>query len=237
MVVPERVDMNTPKSDYYSDATEPEWTLTISIIRSKIFVVFKDFKNLRIMDIKNIVHSVASEIANAASLFSQLGLSIAIDSAVDIKTEEITIFGAEEPVFLKTDEDIIFTYRYPSSKEFAIPNSIKNDQFFARATQELRNSIVNFNYTAMHCKLAIEAIRNSFEGINVEPWGKMRQALKLKKETLKSFDKISDDQRHGRNRPQTWEERQFCMKIAWEVVNRYLIYKTNPEMFDKIELF
>lgn len=89
----------------------------------------------------------------------------------------------------------------------------------------------------MHCKLAIETIKNSFHELSSDPWEKMREELKLKKATLTSFGEISNDQRHGRNRPQTLEERQFCMKIAWEVANRYLIYKTSPEMFDKIELF
>jgi hypothetical protein len=107
------------------------------------------------------------------------------------------------------------------------------DPVVSRAAFELRNTIRYPDLTAMHCKLAIEAIRNGFcddfkeTGWEKGAWQKMRDALNLSEDSLTSFNDIANEQRHGRNRRQTWEHRRACMQIAWETLHRFLEYLSN----------
>jgi hypothetical protein len=152
-----------------------------------------------------------------------MGLSYELDAITEIDQKWTHLFGAEGYVFADQQNlDPAFTFKSALSQG-ALPvalNLIDNNNL-GRATFELRNSIRYPDFTALHCRLAIEAIRNHFDEKEDRAWPKLRAALRVKESTLREFEDIANLQRHGRNSPQTWEHRRRCMQIAWEVTYRF----------------
>lgn len=140
------------------------------------------------------------------------------------------MFGAEGFVFDNTDDfgnRLTFTAdKFGAPLELSL--SLLTNRAISRATFELRCAIRYPDYTALHCRLAIEAIRNASNPDDErDGWGQLRSRLNVKRETIESFKAVANDQRHGKNSHQTWEQRRRCMQIAWEIVHRFSSHTLN----------
>lgn len=228
-IIPERVDANIPIIKFTD--------FTIQICKSKIFIV-ADIEKDKMPDFRNSIFSAVGDIVNFIGFLTTTAVSYEIESAINIKTNEIIVFGAEDFVFDGQDSDLekqvnLRKIEQGTSYELSLPLVL--NPHVARATFELRNAIRYPDFTAMHCRLALEAIRNHFcedfekKGWEKGAWEKMRMTLRIREDCLRSFKDIATVQRHGRNCAQTWTQRQVCMQIAWEALHRFLIYVKNEE--------
>lgn len=237
-IVPERVDFNAPPLTYNFDLNGGQkFDATINIIKSKIFIYVDAPDEVPIPEIRNVIYSALGDLVNFAGFQLVIGISYELDSITNVDNKSTTVFGAEGFVFDDlTEFDSRITFR---SGQFGAPTPISvpllSNRAIARATFELRCSIRYPDFTALHCRLAIEAIRNAFNHENeAGGWKLLRDNLKINRATIESFKDVATTQRHGRNTYQTWVERRRCMQIAWEIVHRYTIYvsSTPPKALD-----
>jgi len=137
------------------------------------------------------------------------------------------VFGTEGYVFSDVAEfGDRLTFNQQPFGGWQLDPAIVFDRAISRATFELRNSIRYPDFTALHRRLAIEAIRNGFDPNDENAgWQALRTNLNLERATIQSFKDAADEQRHGKNVPQTWEQRRHAMQIAWEIVHRYCVYR------------
>jgi hypothetical protein len=201
-------------------------SVRFSIIMSKIFVYIENDFDYDIESIRNIISSAISNIIHYIGYRSVHGHSYELDSITDIKNGNTIVFGVQGFVFdapTKWDGLCAFKAARPG-ESIAIDLRIVADPAMSRALLELRNAIRNPDFTALHCRLAIEAIRNGFAESETAGWALLREKLRIEKDTINSFKSAADHQRHGRNVPQSWNDRQSAMQIAWEIVHRYERY-------------
>jgi hypothetical protein len=190
----------------------------------------EDGTEIDIPTLRNQLMTLVAQFVNLAGFYYVLGISYELDSITNIETGESQVFGVEGHVFDDTTEfkgQLTFSSVPPGAPLAVGPEELQ-DQAVSRATFELRNAIRYPDYTELHCKLAIEAIKNAF-GQEKHGWASMRSSLNLETGTLNLFKSASDDQRHGRTLPQSWPQRKQAMQVAWEVVNRYLRWKAQGE--------
>ncbi|MGB0085932.1 MAG: hypothetical protein WBP94_11235 [Rhodomicrobiaceae bacterium] len=223
-VIPERVDFNLPSVELEIGDDENKIRATLAIVKSKIFMHVDLNHDLLLADIRNRIFTVLGSVINFAGFFYVLGISYEIDSITNLDTRSTVVFGVEGYVFENVSEfgdRLTFVSQACDSPLPLIPQFLTNPHI-ARATFELRNSIRYPDFTALHCRLAIEAIRNAFNSSDENAgWNDLRTNLNLDRNTIQSFKDIATAQRHGRNEPQSWEQRRRCMQIAWEIVYRY----------------
>jgi len=228
-VVPERVDLSFSRISFsISRPDRLEVKVTTEIIKSKIFIHVEAPAEVSTADIRNLVFTVVGNMVNYAGFKHVVGIAYEIDSITNLTEKTSLVFGAEGFVF---DDRSEFGDRLTfTSEEFGVPNQLKNpsyltNQAVSRATFELRNSIRYPDFTALHCRLAIEAIRNSFDPDDEKKaWRTLRGSLNISRDTIESFQDVATLQRHGKNMPQTWPQRRHCMQIAWEVCSRFMVY-------------
>jgi len=165
-------------------------------------------------------------------------MSYEIDSIINVRTGEVSVFGADSFTFDNVDDFVEKQCRFRKEKlgsPVILDTKLVLNAIVSRATFELRSAIRYPYFTAMHCQFAIESIRNHFCDDFDKPkwenaaWEKMRESLNISKRCLRSFHEIATDQRHGRNREQTWKQRQVCMQIAWEALHRFTCFLRNGE--------
>ncbi|WP_374624512.1 hypothetical protein [Devosia sp.] len=235
-VIPERTVLSLPtvQGDMILWDGKP-FTFRISLVLSRIFVLIDAPDNMSIADIRNLLFSLLGDVTNLICFKQVFGLSYEIDSITRIDDGYSEVLGVEGYVFDRLDEDSgLFTFRtIRKGDNYSVPVEMLQDMHFTRAAFELRCAIHYPHFTALHCRLAIEAIRNAFPGDTESiQWASMRTALKIDRSAFLSFKSAADDQRHGRNRDQTWEERKKAMQVAWETVNRYILHKNNDPALD-----
>lgn len=228
IVFPERVDINVYNLKMAIVDQIGSANIDLSIIRSKLICHYTSEFHREIYDIRNPILRVSNDVVNYVGFLNNYGMSVFIESIFNIESKETVVFGAEGYAYSEQSKVIQNADFIPNT---AIENNINlanlTDPYFCRALQEIRNSIAYPDFTALHSKLAVDAIQNAFQGNDPERWEALRQNLKLTKTRLNMFKAIADDQRHGRNRPQSWEERRDAMQIASEVVHRYSLWKLN----------
>ncbi len=239
-VIPERVDFNVPRIDYtLMFVDEQSADCQVYVWKSKIFAHVQAPDNVEISNLRNALFTLLGNLINYAGFHKVLGISYELDSITDVDTKETTVFGVEGFAFVGGSEfgDSGTFFRDAYDKELALSSELLSNKYFNRATFELRNSIRYPDFTALHCRLAIEAIRNYFDENEGKAWPKLRAALKIREATLREFEDIANLQRHGRNAPQTWEQRRRCMQVVWEVTYRFTrLLNNDPSLADAPEL-
>ncbi len=227
-VIPERVDLSAPKIEIQlhtkGDIGIP---CAFEIIKSKIFIHLTTPPEVSIPDIRNSMFTAVGTIVNYACYRHVIGVSYELDSITEIDQQITQVFGTEGCVFQDNDEfgDRITFPTHDFGAPLAIDPRIFLHPAMTRVTFEIRNSIRYPDYTALHCRLAIEAIRNSFDPEDrSNGWRLLRENLKVSRDTIDSFKDVANNQRHGKNQNQTWQQRQRCMQIAWEICWRFEQY-------------
>jgi hypothetical protein len=228
-VIPERIDLNLSRMAFgFTTVDNKAVSASIEIIESKLFIHVDAPKEVSTADIRNILFSAVGNIVNFAGFRHVIGVSYELDSITEIDEKWTMIFGAEGFVF---DDAKDFGDRITfKAEQFGVPTALNNPEALfhpglSRATFELRNSIRYPDFTALHCRLAIEAIRNSFDAEDeTRGWQLLRDTLNIDRATIESFKDVATKQRHGKNEPQSWEQRRRCMQIAWEICSRFVIF-------------
>ncbi len=222
-IIPERINFDMPAFDFTTTRADVSLSGRLSILKSKIFIHVSAPDEAKVPDIRNMLLTVIADVVNYVGFYLVCGISWELESITDVDDRSTFVFGVEGHAFHDRSEFGNKLTFAPAGHD--APLQISGDLIFnsaiSRATHELRNSIRYPDFTALHCRLAIEAIRNHFDADDeAEGWRKMREALKLSRSTIETFQDIAAIQRHGRNTLQTWEQRRRCMQIAWETTHR-----------------
>jgi hypothetical protein len=197
---------------------------SLSISKSKIFIHMEADEAIPVPDLRNTMLTLAGNVINYACFFYVSGISYELDSITQLGNRSTYVWGVEGHVFDDpSDLDNKLTFKsHPSGDKLDMSPALMNSPHLNRATFELKNSIRYPDFTALHCRLAIEAIRNAFDPDDENTgWQNLRKYLNIDRVTIESFKDIATKQRHGKNEAQTWAQRRACMQIAWEIVYRY----------------
>lgn len=228
-IIPERTVLNlAPLEGRLLTWDGAQVSFKVSLILSRVFVVFSADAAIQIPELRALLFTLLGNITNTICFKQVFGLSYEIDSITNADTGDSELLGADGHVFDVADEASgNFTFKtIRDGDSYSFPYTMLSDLHFTRAVFELRCAIRYPDFTALHCRLAVESIRNYFEGPGEDvQWAAMRAALKVDRSAITSFKSAADDQRHGRNRDQTWIQRKAAMQIAWEIVNRYTLYR------------
>ena len=238
-VIPERVDLNIPKISYLVHYIGGPVGIDLQVLKSKIFVYIESDEPIYMFDLRNIIFTQVGDLINYIGFRYVLGLAYEIDSITDIEEKTTHVFGVEGFVFEpEPPQEAGHTFKKNNYGPATLDMRIASNPSVARATFELRNSIRYPDYTALHCYLAIEAIRNYFQAENEnESWEELRKNLNVAKSVIMRTKDTADLQRHGRNKPQNWSERQTAMQTSWELLHRfvYFLQQEQQVQLDKSE--
>jgi len=177
---------------------------------------------------RNGIIKFIEQLINSYGFLNAHDLSFEIQAFFQDEFQVVHVDGAENNVWngnLYHGEKTKFQHMVLAKQKM---HSFPYNAFTERAIYELRQASGQVDYTALHCKLAIESIRNAFSSSSPKKdkvaWEEMRNSLNLTRKIIQKFDNTADTQRHGRNIIQTWEERQEVQQIAQEIVWRYICY-------------
>jgi hypothetical protein len=225
-VIPERVDFNSPTiGTSFTLENDVTVDVTLYIIKSKIFVHIDSKTEVQVPTLRNFLFEFVGDVINFAGFQHVLGISYELDSITNIDEGSTWLFGVDGFVFDDTTQlGNTLTFKANEfGKPYLLTPELLSNSYILRATFELRNSIRYPHFTALHCRLAIEAIRNAFDSKNENNgWKQLREILSVSRETIESFKDVATEQRHGRNLYQTWQQRRHCMQVAWEIVHRFI---------------
>lgn len=223
-VIPERVDITTPAFSFVIKHPQ-EASCSLQIIRSKIFINIKSDGPLDVPSVRNALFGVVGDVVNQIGFRLVIAVSCELESISCIEERWTEVFSTEGFVFGEpSDFENKITFKPQPFGELEMNVDQLHSLAITRAFLELRNAIRYPDFTALHCRLAMEAMRNHFGDRKDQAWRAMRGALHLQRVTIDSFKIAADCQRHGRNLPQSWEQRRDAMKISWEVCHRFLVW-------------
>lgn len=185
--------------------------------------------------IVSIARSAAAPISNYIAFTQTAAYHIVFDLILDVDNQRHYPVSVAEPFFSEEAKTPNTFFKRKEHEVLEIPMSVF-DPTMQRVLDELANALRYPQLSPMYCRLAIEALRNSFDPENeINAWELLRNSLNVKRGTIDSFRKLAADQRHGRLVEHTWEDRKSCLRIAWEIVNRFTLRKADPAIqFDPI---
>ncbi len=213
-----------------------EIIIYIRIINSFVIASTQVPDGYPLVEIRSIIDSSVDELVSIYAFLQQKTYYYVGEAAFSMDLDAYTVEDNQNYAF--SEENRLENSVFPNGEqEYPLKLEIINNKFFTRAAYELRQSDRQRDYTALHCKMAIESVRNYFQGKkDAQRWHAMRTALNLTEDTLKSIDPIANNQRHGKNQFQSWENRKKQMQIGWEVVWRfYRLLEQELKILDKKE--
>lgn len=231
-IIPERVDISVPQMQVVMTG-QPPIECRVEIIKSRIFIHLDTSGDINIPDLRNALFTLIGDVVNMAGFMFVLGISYEIDSITSIDEHWTQVFGTEGHAFHDVSEfGQRLTFRQSPYGATEMQLSLFGIPAVSRANFELRNSIRYPDYTALHCRLAIEAIRNHFDADDERRgWQVLRDTLNVNRDTIELFKDAATLQRHGQTVPQTWEQRRQAMQIAWEICHRFFVWLVlDPQM-------
>jgi len=116
---------------------------------------------------------------------------------------------------------------------FATPES----QFLREALEDMISSIRNSKYTGFHCFRMMESIRKYFYELVDDAgkgWNALYSELNIHTSVKIELEKLASEPRHGQTIFLSNEMRIKIVKIAWQIMDRYLLYlKSGKKTVDK----
>lgn len=181
-----------------------------------------------IYNIVSVARSVAAPIANYIAFTQTASYHLSFDMIIDVKNQRHHPIPVAEPFFMGEVEPPHTFFKREEHADIMVPLSVF-DPVMQRALDDLSNALRYPGFSQMYCRLAIETIRTAFDPQSeANAWALLRDRLCIQRETIDSFWKLAADQRHGRWVNHSWDERRSCLRITWEIVNRYMAVKTDP---------
>jgi len=169
-IITERTGITLPNINCKPVLNETELNKTISSILSKLFVYVSSNSEFDPYDLRNFLFDVIGIIIGRISFWHHFGLSFELDSVSDISKNETVVYGVEGYAFQDNLLDVVTFRSHRDGQKFELSFAHLENNALSRVTFELKNVIRNLSYTALHCRLSIEAVRNHFDSRN-EPLG------------------------------------------------------------------
>jgi hypothetical protein len=228
-VIPERanVQFHVPKFEFSYSNLSGSGTAFAEFSQVSINLRFeKDCDNLAI--VASIARSIVAPVSNYIAFTQTASYYIALDMIVDVDAGRHYSVSASEP-FFSVEAEPPNTFSKKQEHDITVIPNFVTDPVLQRVLDDLGNALRYPQLSPMYCRLAIETLRSSFDPTNeANAWAMIRNALNIRRETIDTFWKLAADQRHGRIVDHTWDERKACLRTTWEIVNRYVLYKSDP---------
>lgn len=176
-----------------------------------------------------IAKSVAAPIANYLAFSITAAYQLEFDLIVDVNQQRHFPISVSEPFFSQESEPPNTFLKQQEHAPILVPSVAILNPAAERALEELANALRRPHLSPMYCRLAIETLRTSFDSEKeTAGWYRMRDALNIRRETIDTFWRLAADQRHGKRIELDWEKRKSCLRIAWEITNRFILYHGDP---------
>ncbi len=205
---------------------------TIEIKNSVIFVDFEvEDKKYDVIDYKNIVKSLCRTSLDTYGYFKGYGYELEITSARDFQSGENTVFGVDVVEITKAEKERSLTFNRVlllGYKHFELK----------MALNDLGEAVRKENDTAFYCKRSVENTRQYFKDKNKKNdtgWEKMQKTLNVYPKYTQELTEKAQAQRHADFTSMTGNERIKLMKVAWQVVDRFIIYLDSKKELDEKE--
>ena len=207
---PTRIGTNLPSLNWAGE-------ITVAIHFGHLWMIYSG--NSVIEDIPSLKNSAQSY---AQSLVDSIGYSHGQAFTVQIPS----LLTPDGQMIFFADGDLILE-ETAKDRTLLVPEIIKlmlENFRLRRALNELRKTISEPDDTAFHCQRAVESVRKHFQEnqSDKEGWIRLRTALNVSEEALKSLKEFSDPQRHADIPHVTYELRARDMTVAWAVVTRFM---------------
>lgn len=169
--------------------------VSFEIIKSKIFihVIAKAETEVNIGELRGALFTWTGNIVNLCGFNFVLGISYEIDSITVVDQRWTQVIGVEGFVFDGTESFVLgLTFRPTPFGGASLNLDLLQYPSVCRTTFELRNSIRYPDFTALHCRLALESIRNHFDAVDEgKGWRLLRESLNVRRETIESFQEAA----------------------------------------------
>lgn len=228
-LIPERAKVQFGRTEFNFDQAGIRGSGTAFADYSQVSVHLKfDSDCDHHYSIISIARSVVAPISNYIAFTQTATYYVAFDMLIDVENQQHHSVTVSEPIFQEEAEHPHTFYKRKEYESVHVPNQVF-DPVMQRVLDELANALRFPQLSPMYCRLAVETLRTSFDSEDESnAWELLKEALNIKRETIDSFWKLAADQRHGRIIAHSWDERRSCLRIAWEIVNRYLAFKVDP---------
>lgn len=228
-VIPERANVNFgPISAAFENETV-KVKATAFVEHSQVSVQL-DFgqSDDNLYNIVAISKSVVAPMANYIAFTLPGAYEVVFDLVIDLDRGRHHSISISEPFFDEpAASNYSFSPRNPDDDVSVVAKALYGP-YEMRVLEELSNALKRPHLTPMYCRLAIETIRSTFDATDERAgWEKLRSSLNVSRDTIDTFWELAAHQRHGRSVDLNWEKRKNCLRIAWEIANRFLLLKAD----------
>lgn len=234
MVLPERVDFNITRQSIKTEDGYVQIILYISVSRSKISVICTAENCCdNLLTLRNRTLSILRSIVDSMGFYNGCGYEVTLDSALNLDTKELEVFGVDEPIFdgmlLKNKDKI-------DSSIFDLPpisdamKLVVEDYQLSKSLHHYREALREADYTSLYCYYSIECLRVAIEvkygvGDERKAWEKLGEILSIEGgESIGTIKTVAGKMRHGRPQIQPWEVRKEHLEITWRIIANYINY-------------
>jgi hypothetical protein len=209
----------------------PAYATKIFIEKSNAEAEVVTYQDIGDLDLKNIVKTDVSMILDTHSVFHAHGYELEMLSLHEKDTDRFVQFDVTEPIFDPEE------YPAPLTMETKLSASIVlSDNYLRFALTSYRLAICNPDETLFFCFRAIEGIRDGVcirHGMEIEGKDKVEDKFRwLKLSEVMQISYSEDDYkimrskamniRHGSIVPSPWEERKFALRLARDIILKYI---------------
>lgn len=230
-VIPERAFVQFGRTEFNFDYPNCKGSGVAYAEFSQVTVHLKfDTDQPNRYDIVSIARSASASISNYIAFSLTAAYQLVFDMIIDTDNQMHHAVTVSEPFFGEENEPKYTFTKRKEHKEILIPNAVY-DPTVQRCLDELANALRHPQLSPMYCRLAVETMRASFDIENESNgWRLLRETLSVGRETIDSFRELATEQRHGKIVRLDWEKRRSCLRIAWELVHRFVLLKENPSL-------
>ncbi len=175
-----------------------------------------------VMTLKNQVQSVVSSLADIVGWLNGCGYVAEITSYAS--SEAQGVFGVQIPVLSAKKS------RLDATTIFGLVLSGLDGIYLRRSFADLRSAILSPDDTPFFCFRAVEAVTKHFPGTKAKARASMCASLRVDDGWVVAWlQRPANEIRHGAVIPVTDEGRQRSLLAAWEVIERYMVWRISGE--------
>jgi len=171
--------------------------------------------SLDLFTIRNYVQDICERLVDVIGFHSGCAYRVEITGVIGPKQEH-NVFGVDLPCAQSSDGDSM------EALNLTVGLSLSNRQL-ALSLADIREAIRRPNDTAFHCFRVLESIRVHFEKkcSKDAAWAQMANMLNVDKTVKDYVAKLAREPRHGRPATITGEEREKCISLARQIIDRF----------------
>lgn len=232
-VIPERavLDITEVQFKILSSEDVPHGDLFVEVIKSQIsarFLASAEVKN--IFTLRNTIEDAVRMLLDVAGYFSGYGYDMEIVYLILPESSQKYVFGIDIPALAGVCEKLGITH----SDIFAAVAK-RDGGHLRHALADVREAIKSPRDTGFFCYRAIESLKNCCalrNGVHPEDnaaWELFRETYSIAKHLIMEIKMFADEARHGNHplsKPMGDKKRADIFKIAWDVINAYILRET-----------